>query len=193
MSQTCWYKPRCYLSVHKHTETIPGNHIVADYSQNFHSVFLCRIAFELFPNAIKKFKALLPKFLTMQKQQFIPGRNVNVLGENTQRFLSIKVTFLYLHTSFCICNTHLLSFLFFFKQTNKQIKTLNLPSFYLLHRSEESDLYKSSSWLTDFDVILQISLALCLPKSKILCQGSCHEIDLCSQKYKNKTWRTWYS
>lgn len=33
-------------------------------------------------------------------------------------------------------------------------------------------------------VILQIILALCLSKSKILCQGNCHKIDLCSQKKK---------
>ena len=38
-----------------------------------------KTALELFPSTIKKLTALLPKFLTMQKQQFVTGRNIQYM------------------------------------------------------------------------------------------------------------------
>lgn len=79
-------------SLSVNTQTIPGNHIVADESRKL-PLYISLYYSCCFQCHKKKFKLLLPKFLTPKELLFFfffPGDSRNI-----QRFLSLKLTILY--------------------------------------------------------------------------------------------------
>lgn len=160
-------------SLSVNTQTIPGNHIVADESRKlplyislyYSCCFQChkKSSNHFFPNSWHRKNSFFFFFFSRRFQEY-------------PKILVSKAHYFICYTYFVILICSLSIFI---------SSSFTITVFTLQIWMSQICVIASGS-----HVILQIILALCLSKSKILCQGSCHKIDLCSQKKKkNNVWR----
>lgn len=140
--------------------------------ENFHSIFLCTTV--VVSNVIKKVQITSSQIPDTERTPFF-----FFFSRRFQEYPKILVS----KAHYFICYTYFV------------ILICSLSIF--ISSSFTITVFTLQIWMSQIcviasgsHVILQIILALCLSKSKILCQGSCHKIDLCSQKKKkNNVWR----
>lgn len=141
--------------------------------ENFHSIFLCTTV--VVSNVIKKVQITSSQIPDTERTPFF----FFFFSRRFQEYPKILVS----KAHYFICYTYFV------------ILICSLSIF--ISSSFTITVFTLHIWMSQIcviasgsHVILQIILALCLSKSKILCQGSCHKIDLCSQKKKkNNVWR----